>query len=166
MKRGTPLQRKTPLRAQVGMSRKPVQSWTDANKSHTKASLPSRRRDTEPSRKVRQVVLERDGYACVACGKPIGQAAWWSMQHRVARGQGGRNEPFNLIVLCGSATSAGCHRRAEDRDREFNARGYWLHSWEDPAATPLMVFSPGGSGVMAWPTADGRYVFEAPAGAA
>jgi hypothetical protein len=91
--------------------------------------------------------------------------AWWSIQHRVARGQGGGNGPENLILLCGSATSDGCHRTAEDRDREYNARGYWLHSWESPLLVPVMVFGESG-GIMAWLTADGRYSFEAPGGAA
>lgn len=123
-------------------------------------------RNTGPSARVRKLVWQRDQGACVACGRVITDGMWWSMQHRKARGQGGDNTPSNLILLCGSATSAGCHRRAEDRDREFNARGYWLHSYEDPATTPVMVFSPGGSGCTAWLTADGKYVFEAPAGGA
>ena len=121
-------------------------------------------RDTGPSRKVRALVWERDQGTCVACGRVITPGMWWSLQHRLARGQGGGNDPTNLVILCGSATSAGCHRRAEDRDREYNARGYWLHSWEDPAVTPVMIMSPGGSGVTAWATADGRWIFEAPAG--
>lgn len=121
-------------------------------------------KDTGPSRKVRATVLERDQYQCVACGKPVGMpGSWWSIQHRVARGVGGGNVPQNLLTLCGSATSAGCHRRAEDRDPEFHARGYWLRSDEDPALVPVMLFSEGGSGITAWPTADGQWVVEAPA---
>jgi hypothetical protein len=96
-------------------------------------------RETGPSRKARALVWQRDLGRCVACGKTLRDGDWWSIQHRVARGQSGTNDLFNLILLCGSATSAGCHRRAEDRDREFNARGYWLHSWEDPAMVPVMI---------------------------
>jgi hypothetical protein len=108
-------------------------------------------------------VLARDNWQCVSCGFPVGGACtWWSLQHRKARGQGGGNEPFNLIVLCGSATSEGCHRRCEDRDREMQARGYWLESWQDPAAEGVMVFSEHGSGVTVWLTEDGGYAFEAP----
>lgn len=132
-------------------------------------SRPERKRprDTGPSRKVRAIVLERDQYQCVACGKPAGiPGTWWSIQHRVARGVGGDNSPCNLITLCGSATSPGCHRRAEDRDPEYHARGYWLRSDEDPALTPVMVFTESGCGVTAWPTTDGQWVVEAPAGRA
>lgn len=58
------------------------------------------------------------------------------------------------------------HQRVESRiDPEDNAKGYWLRMGENPLLTPVMVFSPGGSGVTAWPTLDGRYVFEAPVGA-
>ena len=111
----------------------------------------------EPTVKTRALVWARDEGRCVACAKVIAEGDWWSMQHRLARGQGGGNGCDNLIVLCGSATSKGCHRRAEDRDREYNARGYWLESWEIPALTPVVVFSPGGCGVSAYPTCDGQW---------
>jgi hypothetical protein len=131
------------------------------------AKRPPARKNTGPSRKIRNLVLARDNWQCVGCGKPVGGGfTWWSMQHRKARGVGGDNSPCNLIVLCGSATSPGCHRLCEDRDREMHERGLWLRSDEDPAAVPVMIASEHGSGVTAWPTEDGRYVFEAPAGAA
>ena len=114
---------------------------------------------------MRELVLERDSRQCVGCGKPVGDSTWWSMQHRKARGVGGGNSPSNLVVLCGSATSPGCHRLCEDRDREMHARGLWLRSDEDPAMVPVMIASEHGSGVTAWLTEDGSYVFEAPEGA-
>src|SRR5258708_28261067 len=59
------------------------------------------------------------------------------------------------------------HRRVESRiDPEDNAKGYWLRMGESPLLTPVMVFSPGGPGVTAWPTLDASDVFEAPVGAA
>ena len=124
------------------------------------------RKDTGPSAKVRALVLERDGWQCAGCGKPVSDGTWWSMQHRKARGVGGDNSPCNLVVLCGSATSRGCHRRCEDRDREMHARGLWLRSDEDPAMVPVMVASEHGSGVTVWLTEDGQYAFQAPAGEA
>ncbi len=121
-------------------------------------------RETGPSARVRGMVLARDNWQCAGCGKPAGGAfTWWSLQHRKARGQGGDNSPCNLVTLCGSATSEGCHRLCEDRDREAHERGLWLRSDEDPAMVPVMVFSEHGSGVTAWPTIDGRWVTEAPA---
>jgi len=116
---------------------------------------------------VRSVVLERDQYACLACGKPVGlPGTWWSIQHRLARGQGGSNDLSNLVVLCGSATSDGCHLRCEQRDREMQALGYWLESWQSTADEPVIVQSEHGSGVNVWLLPDGTYGLEAPGSAA
>ena len=69
-------------------------------------------RSTGPSEATRKGVLNRDGYLCQRCGRTVGLGA--NMQHRRARGAGGRggesgiNFPENLISLCGSGTT-GCH---------------------------------------------------------
>ncbi|QJU52193.1 hypothetical protein SCB71_14580 [Herbiconiux sp. KACC 21604] len=66
----------------------------------------------EVSQKTRTGVLGRDGYLCQRCGRTVGLGA--NMQHRRARGRGGRgrevsvNFPENLLSLCGSGTT-GCH---------------------------------------------------------
>src|SRR5262249_15283691 len=113
---------------------------------------------SRPSGKTRALVMARDGQCCVSCGRWIGTpGTWWSIQHRVARGVGGGNSLPNLITLCGSATSPGCHRLCEDRDREAHERGLWLYSYEDPALVPVMVASEHGSGALMWATVDGRW---------
>ena len=120
-------------------------------------------RGTGPDRATRFLVYEREGLRCASCGTYLGgETCWRSLQHRKARGVGGDNRPENLILLCGSATSAGCHRQAEDRDPEMHARGYWLRSDEDPALVPVMLFEESGSGMTAWLTADGSYSTEPP----
>ena len=149
--------RRTELRRGTGLSRS--------------VPKPARRRDTGPSAKVRKLVLTRDGYRCVACGVSI-IGRLYSLQHRDARGMGGTsdpaaNSPVNLVVLCGWRDTPGsCHKRAEDRDPEMNARGYWLRNGEDPALTPVMVFSPAGSGAAVWLSPAGAYLSEPPEGAA
>lgn len=121
---------------------------------------PKPRKDTGPDRRTRGLVLARDNFQCVACGKPVGGACtWWSLQHRLARGQGGGNELWNLILLCGSATSEGCHLRCEQRDREMQARGYWLESWQDPRTEPVMIVGEDG-GVTVWLDDSGNYLDE------
>lgn len=45
---------------------------------------------------VRQMVLERDGRRCQACGGWGGQ-----VHHIVARRRGGSDDPSNLMTLCG-----------------------------------------------------------------
>lgn len=153
------LKRRVPLKARV----------PQASASPARVRVPLRSpRDTGPSRKVRALVLARDGHACAACGVSIiGRP--WSMQHRVPRRMGGDprpfiNQPSNLVVLCGSATTPGsCHLACERRDPEMHARGFWLRSWEDPAAVPVMLASEHGSGITVWLSPDGSYLHEPPA---
>ncbi len=128
-------------------------------------------RDTGPSPKVRALVLAREGMACAACGiSVIGRPH--SIQHRRARGMGGTadksaNSPSNLVLLCGSATSpGGCHLACEQRDIDMHGRGFWLRSWEDPAAIWVMLASEHGSGVTVWLAADGTYSVASPEGMA
>jgi hypothetical protein len=48
----------------------------------------------------------------------------------------------------------------------MHGRGFWLRSWEDPAATSVMVASRYRSGVTVWLTDDGEYSFAPPGEAA
>ena len=88
------------------------------------APAPKRPRDTGPDGKTRAKVWEREGHACAACGRVLLPGDWWSIQHRLCRGQGGGNELWNLLLMCGSATSQGCHREAEARDAHMHAAGF------------------------------------------
>ncbi|MDO4920060.1 HNH endonuclease [Kocuria sp.] len=69
----------------------------------------------------RQRILERDGWACVLCGKPY-RPAFDSIHHRQPRGMGGSkatatNGAANGIVLCGSGTT-GHHGWVESHRAE------------------------------------------------
>ena len=66
---------------------------------------------------------------------------WRSIQHRKARGQGGTSEMSNLITLCGSATSSGCHWLAEQRSDEMIARGLVVRSDQDPLTVPVVLWT-------------------------
>ncbi len=137
---------------------------------HLKKRQPQK--DTGPSRKVRALVLERDGYRCARCGKPCGPGiAAYSLQHRVPRGSGGTsdpaaNSPCRLVLLCGTATTE-CHGAVENHDDPAdNAKGYRLKMGQDPALEPVQYFERmDGPGFTAWLCEDGSLLFEAPAAA-
>jgi hypothetical protein len=94
----------------------------------------------ELTAQLRSAVRLRDNWQCQACGTAISQG-WYSIQHRKARGTGGASTLSNLVLLCGSATSPGCHRLCEDRDLQMRERGFWIPSWvPEPADVPIVTF--------------------------
>ena len=114
---------------------------------------------------VRELVLERDGYACVDCGTSIvGQH--YSLGHRLRASHGGRAVPSNLITLLGLGGELHHGRIDLYRDPEDEAKGYRLRSWQDPKQVSVMVFSPGGSGATVWLWDDGKYHIDGPQEAA
>jgi hypothetical protein len=164
MRRNVPLAPGGPLARTSGLRPSPVRSGFTASRTAGAGPALGRKtaaRDTGPSRKVRALVLERDGHACVCCGQSvIGRP--YSLQHRQRRSQGGTNALSNLVVVLGTGTT-GCHERIDSRrDPHGEARGYTVRSWQDPALVPVMIFSEGGSGIAAWLTDEGGYAFEAP----
>ncbi|MBG6089959.1 HNH endonuclease [Actinomadura viridis] len=96
---------------------------------------------TDIPRRIRTLVMERDGCVCFCCGAPLtGQPH--SLQHRRARGMGGSTDPLihspaNLLLLGGSGIT-GCHGRVEQRASADNLAGYWLRFGQDPATTPVL----------------------------
>ena len=150
MKHGKPLARRTPLASVTPLGRGTGLARTARQRKPA--------RDTGPSPKVRRLVHAREGFCCASCGIAV-TGIPHSLQHRVARGMGGTSRPEinalpNLVLLCGSATSPGCHRRAEDRDPGMRERGFWLRSHEDPAVVPVTLWD--GRRVLLG--ADGSYV--------
>lgn len=126
--RRTPLLRKKPLRArQVAATKRP--------------------RDTGPSRSQRAIVLGRSGGHCEICWVLLLDEGRWlgphSVHHRRPRRAGGdprpsTNDPSNLLLLCGTATT-GCHQRVEADRVTALANGWLLHATEEPAAAPALI---------------------------
>jgi hypothetical protein len=107
---------------------------------------------------LRSTVRLRDNGQCASCGIAISQG-WYSVQHRKARGVGGTNDLSNLVLLCGSATSPGCHRKCEDRDLDMRERGFWIPSWGgEPAEIPIVTWD----GRVVYIAGDGTWSFTAP----
>lgn len=105
-----------------------------------------------PTAAVRELVLERDDYHCLGCGQDVRGVRWYSLQHRRARGQGGKNTADNLVTACGSATT-GCHWVMEQRAEEMIARGFVVWSWQDPQDVPVVLWT----GKAVYLTPDGLY---------
>jgi hypothetical protein len=86
-------------------------------------------------------VLDRDGHACVRCGKALrgDRGLDWSLQHRKPRGMGGTSDPAinaasNLLSVCGSGTT-GCHGYMESERTEAEDKGWLIRRL--PTAHPL-----------------------------
>jgi hypothetical protein len=103
-----------------------------------------------PTPAVRDAVLRRDEGRCVVCGATVAAddgdrmrplSGWYSLQHRVARGMGGRSvldEPYNLLTVCGTGTT-GCHGRIESHPQWAREHGYRVDSWDAPETVPVDV---------------------------
>jgi hypothetical protein len=138
----TELVRRTPLRAKAKLT---------AKSGMVRRKPPSAKRVKEPgpSKRVVDLVFARDGGCCVRCGRAVDPARRgedWSCQHRRARGAGGdvrpeTNLPANLVILCGSATSAGgCHEWAERARAEARLAGLSMRWKQDPTRVPLITW--------------------------
>lgn len=82
---------------------------------------------------IRGAVLERDGYACVRCGKHVGYQPH-SIHHRIL---GNRKDvrASNLITLCGSGVT-DCHGWVHAHPKEAMEHGYIVSSFTKRQETP------------------------------
>ena len=122
MKRGTPLQRRTPLR--------------------TSQQKRTGRRDTGPAKPTRLTVLERDEYRCAVCGQSVLEIPL-SLHHRRNRGSGGSSDPLinapsNLLTVCGTGTT-GCHGWIGSSPLEALGAGYVVSLNSREATTDVPV---------------------------
>jgi len=105
-----------------------------------------------------------DRAVCECHGLFLGRTAG-EIQHRVARGMGGRgvkapdwiNTAPNGLMMC----PAG-HRHAESRADGAHDNGWWLRDDENPLTEPVQLYGR----YRRWLTADGQYATAPPEGAA
>jgi hypothetical protein len=114
----------------------------------------------EVPRWVRRLVLERDGYCCVCCGRSIlGQR--YSLGHRLRASQGGERVPSNLITLLGRGGEQ-CYGRIDlCKDPRDAVNGYRVELQQDPALIPVLVFGQHGP-ARVWLTEGERYSLAQP----
>jgi hypothetical protein len=105
---------------------------------------------------VRELVLERDSYCCVCCGRSIiGQR--YSLGHRLRASQGGKPVASNLETLLGWGGESHHGRIDSRRDPRDEDNGYTVKSGNDPAAIPVVVVSEHGS-MCVWLDDAGAYL--------
>ena len=188
MKSGAPLSRHTPLAARTPLrTRTELQSSGPRSRSvpllTTGKSAATRKAAKpklcpmcrEPAARgswycaacivVRELVLTRDGCACVCCGTSV-IGEHYSLGHRLRASQGGRPAPSNLITLLGLGGELHHGRIDLYRDPADATKGYRLKSGQDPYRVRVTVFSPDRPQFRAWLWDDGRYHFDGPQEAA
>jgi 5-methylcytosine-specific restriction enzyme A len=100
----------------------------------TRTPMKRVRRNTGPTAAVAELVLRRDDWSCVRCGK-----AELQLHHRRPRGLGGTNrddtnQPQNLLTLC-----LACHRWVESRRADAITNGWLVGQLDDPATVACLV---------------------------
>jgi hypothetical protein len=88
---------------------------------------------SDPTRATLEKVQSRDEGRCASCGHHVHgeRGRDWSLHHRRPRGAGGTslawvNLPANLILLCGSGTTA-CHGVIESNRATSYIEGFLVH---------------------------------------
>jgi hypothetical protein len=104
----------------------------------------------QPSQLVRETVLERDGFCCVACGFGGGLQP----HHRIPVGRGGSSDPqvhvaVNLISVC-----AGCHDGIHRNPLLARRVGLLVVRGVDPGLVPVFSAARG----FVFLTGDGWFV--------
>lgn len=144
--RRTGLQRKSELRRSGELARTPLARSKPLNAKRVRAARP---KDTGPSKAQRAVVLWRSSGHCELCWALLHDGDNWlrahSVHHRRPRRSGGdprptTNQPSNLLLLCGSATTpAGCHERVESNRTDALENGWLLHAEHEPTEVPVVI---------------------------
>lgn len=139
MKRGAPLQRRTPLTARpkehryerppaavidLEQARRALahRAAAEAAPSHEHAPVPAPVRPAKSSDgsftpATRSLILARDRFTCqnFTCGRRVDTASWpgYSLQHRIARGAGGTRDPRiadpDNGITLCGSATTGCH---------------------------------------------------------
>lgn len=120
MKRGGPLQRRTPLRAKTGLARgagptrrTPVKPKRESVRRKWEEAKADARGDGHsiPWEDVRRIVYTRSGGRCEGCGKSLSFAAMQA-HHRRTRAVG-PDCPCNALALCSNCHHVKVHGQPE-----------------------------------------------------
>ena len=87
------------------------------------------------NKEVAEIVLNRAGNYCEACGAPCSDFA---LHHRRLKSQGGKDEPLNLIAVHHKCHNLGTHS-IHMRPAKAIERGQICPSWANPSEFPLTL---------------------------
>lgn len=163
MKRGTPLQRRTPLKAKKPMNRgttalrqqrTPLKRTTPEQAPARNAPSPKPRARKTPTasedeRATRRIVEERSDGFCEKCGAPPAT----DKAHRISRGVGGWWDPANILDLCRT-----CHQYDHAHPTTAYDGGWHLRSGTIPEDAPVWFHHEGTFG-WAYLHHDGTYTW-------
>lgn len=94
------------------------------------------RRDIDAARRL---VRERDGDRCTMCGARLWNE-YRSVHHRAPKGMGGSallESPANLVTLCGTGNTGGCHGKAHSNPQWARNHGWIVSRSLNPAEIPV-----------------------------
>lgn len=151
MRRGKPLQARAWLQPRRPKAQKPRPATGFS--ARTKLAIRTRAGNGDPAQA-----------RCEATGVFLGEHGG-EFQHRRARGRGGSRDPMANSAANGVLLAGPVHALAEARDPHLHEQGFWLWSWQNPEAEPVMLHGADG-GLTAWLTDDGEYAYQAPGRAA
>lgn len=150
-----------------------IETWCPCRAVHVRQPaalsqvLPARPSVTGFPLRVKLLVRARAGFGdiddavCESCGRHLGRRGGQA-HHVIDRGMGGCtlaiiNGPANAILLCGTSLT-GCHGLASAFDADIGRRGFFLSHAADPRLESMILHS----GIDAWRTVDGRYLYTDP----
>lgn len=114
--------------------------------------------------RVQQLVRQRAGYRCEACGIWVIGRSGGACLPVVRDGAG--EVPADVLASAANAVllCASCASRAEALDPRLEARGFRVRGEGDPRHVPMTVSREGAGQRTVWRAVDGVYLTEPPSG--
>ena len=100
----------------------------------------------QPTSETLRLVEGRESNRCIVCARYLRAGNWPGMSHHHRKrrsqtyGDPERHSPSNVIDVCGTDNSTGCHGWIHQHPEQARALGYLLKSY-DPEPSTVPVYS-------------------------